>query len=84
MKRAELEGTAVAYALFIMQQMDVRELNARILAEHGASALVRIKKRAWQHVHANAAQDTNDSASHGPDARSDTDTTDARGTKTSS
>lgn len=54
MKREELEGLAVAYALLIMREWDVREMNQKILAEHGANALVRVKKRAWQHVRANA------------------------------
>ena len=55
MKRAELEGMAVVYALFIMRGWDEQavEMNHSVIAEHGESALRRIKMRAWQHVRAN-------------------------------
>lgn len=55
MSRAELEGHAVAYALLIMRGWHdaAVSMNHDIIAEHGEKALIRIKKRAWQHVRAN-------------------------------
>jgi len=55
MKHAELEGLAVAYALLIMKGWSAADINADILARFGPTALVRVKKRAWQHVKANEA-----------------------------
>lgn len=68
-KRAELEGLAVAYALLIMRDWPVADMNQSVLAEHGKNALLRVKKRAWQHVRANAAQATKPTEPHGPDAK---------------
>ena len=52
MRRAEVEGAAVAYALLILRGWDTSDTNERILSEYGRASLVRVKKRAWQHVKA--------------------------------
>jgi hypothetical protein len=56
MPKAVLEGKAVAYALLIMQGWEVRDMNLDIRGEYGVNALIRVKKRAWQHVRANGAE----------------------------
>lgn len=53
MPHAEMEGLAVAYALLIMKDWPIVDMNRDILAKYGTNALVRVKKRAWQHVRAN-------------------------------